>query len=78
MILVGDVHVLLFHHVVESAFVFATVYQWRIQGVSLVATETPFSAARLCVAIADRALSISRASQTDALKAAPFQPSILR
>ena len=48
------------------------------RGVSLVAAETPFSAARICVVIADRAPSFSRTPRTETLTTAPFQPSILR
>ena len=47
------------------------------RGVSLVAAETPFSAARVCVAIADRPPSFSLTQRTEALTASPFQPSIL-
>ena len=46
------------------------------RGVSLVSVEIPFSVARVCAAIADRAPSFSRTSRTEALTAAPFQASI--
>ena len=47
------------------------------RGVSLVAAETPFSAARVCAAMADRPPSLSLTPRTEALTAAPFQPSVL-